>query len=77
MSTKTRGFASLDPKRRKEIASMGGKAAHASGMAHEFTSGEARAAAKKRHAANRQQARDSGRRVPQDDEAHECLDQLD
>jgi general stress protein YciG len=40
--TSTRGFASMDPDRVKEIASMGGRAAHASGNAHEFTSEEAR-----------------------------------
>jgi hypothetical protein len=40
----TRGFASLTPERRKEIASQGGRAAHASGNAHKYTSDEARAA---------------------------------
>jgi len=44
-----RGFASLTPERRKEIASQGGRAAHASGHAHQYTSDEARAAGKKRH----------------------------
>lgn len=39
-----RGFAGMDPKRRAEISSKGGKAAHAKGTAHEFTSEEARAA---------------------------------
>ena len=39
-----RGFASLSPARRKEIASMGGKAAAAQGKGHRFTSQEARAA---------------------------------
>jgi general stress protein YciG len=43
------GFAALDPQRQREIASMGGKAAHASGRAHEFTTDEARAAGRKRH----------------------------
>lgn len=37
----------MDPDRQREIASMGGKAAHASGHAHEFTSEEARAAGHK------------------------------
>ena len=32
-----RGFASLDTNKRREIASNGGKAAHAQGLAHEFT----------------------------------------
>ena len=45
-----RGFAAMDPKRQREIASLGGRAAHQSGHAHEFTSEEARAAGRKRHA---------------------------
>jgi hypothetical protein len=39
-----RGFASMDPNKQREIASEGGRAAHRSGNAHEFTSEEARAA---------------------------------
>lgn len=31
-----RGFACLSPERKREIASMGGKAAHASGQAHHW-----------------------------------------
>lgn len=42
-----RGFAGMDPAKQREIASKGGKAAHAKGTAHEFTSEEARAAGKK------------------------------
>lgn len=45
-----RGFAAMDPKRQREIASLGGRAAHQSGHAHEFTSEEARVAGRKRHA---------------------------
>lgn len=45
-----RGFAAMDPMRQREIASLGGRAAHQSGHAHEFTSEEARAAGRKRHA---------------------------
>ncbi|WP_298926223.1 KGG domain-containing protein [uncultured Ramlibacter sp.] len=44
-----RGFAAMDPQRQREIASLGGRAAHQSGHAHEFTTEEARAAGKKRH----------------------------
>jgi len=44
-----RGFAAMDRQRQREIASMGGRSAHASGHAHEFTTEEARAAGKKRH----------------------------
>lgn len=39
-----RGFASMDESKRRQIASKGGKAAHAKGTAHEFTSDEARRA---------------------------------
>jgi uncharacterized protein len=42
-----RGFAALDPARQREIASLGGKAAHASGRAHQFNAEEARAAGRK------------------------------
>ena len=38
------GFAALSPERRKEIATMGGKAAQASGKGHRWTSEEAQAA---------------------------------
>lgn len=44
-----RGFAAMSPEKKKEIASLGGRAAHACGRAHQFTSEEARAAGKKRH----------------------------
>ena len=46
-NTSNRGFASMDPARQREIASEGGRAAHASGNAHEFTSEEAREAGRK------------------------------
>ena len=42
-----RGFASMDDEKKREIASKGGKAAHASGNAHEFNSEEAREAGRK------------------------------
>src|SRR5687767_15461213 len=42
-----RGFASMDPSRQRDIASKGGKAAHAKGTAHEFTPDEARRAGRK------------------------------
>ncbi len=44
-----RGFAVLSRETKREIASMGGKAAHEHGRAHRFTSEEARAAGKRRH----------------------------
>src|SRR5688500_15517431 len=42
-----RGFASMDQGKQREIASKGGRAAHAKGTAHEFDSSEARAAGRK------------------------------
>ncbi|MGH7295981.1 MAG: KGG domain-containing protein [Polyangiaceae bacterium] len=42
-----RGFASMNLNKQREIASKGGKAAHAQGRAHEFTSDEARSAGRK------------------------------
>lgn len=42
-----RGFGSMSPEKQREIASKGGRAAHAAGSAHEFTSDEARIAGKK------------------------------
>ena len=42
-----RGFAGMDPEKQREIASKGGRAAHAKGTAHEFTSDEAREAGRK------------------------------
>ena len=45
--TSRRGFASMDPQRQKEIASAGGRAAHRQGVAHEWSSEEAREAGRK------------------------------
>ena len=42
-----RGFAAMSPEKQKEIASLGGKAAHAKGTAHEFSPEEARQAGRK------------------------------
>lgn len=41
MSKSRKGFASLSKEKQREIASMGGKAAHAMGKAHEWTAEEA------------------------------------
>ena len=46
-NTSKRGFASMDASKQREIASKGGRAAHAKGTAHEFTSDEARVAGQK------------------------------
>ena len=54
-----KGFAVMDKARQREIASKGGKSAHAKGTAHEWTSAEAQAAgrlggsATRKNAANR------------------------
>ncbi len=42
-----RGFAAMDRDRVREIARKGGKAAHAAGTAHQFSSDEARVAGQK------------------------------
>ena len=42
-----RGFAAMDPTKQREIASKGGKAAHAKGRAHVFTPEQAREAGRK------------------------------
>ena len=58
--TSRRGFASMDPNQQRAIASLGGRAAHRSGNAHEFTSEEARRAGSmsRKNSANR--ARETG-----------------
>lgn len=58
--TSNRGFASMDPEKQREIAAQGGRAAHQSGNAHEFTSEEAREAGSK-----------GGRAAHQSGNAHE------
>ena len=47
MGNEDRGFASMDRTRQREIARMGGKAAHERGTAHEWTTEEAREAGRK------------------------------
>jgi len=42
-----RGFASMEHSKQREIASRGGRAAHAHGTAHKFSSDEAREAGRK------------------------------
>ena len=42
-----RGFASMDVEKQRSIASLGGRAAHRLGTAHEFSSEEAREAGRK------------------------------
>ena len=55
-----RGFAAMTPEQQKAIASLGGRAAHARGTAHQFSPEEAREAGRKggrRSAEARAQAR--------------------
>jgi general stress protein YciG len=52
-NTSKRGFASMDPEKQREIASRGGRAAHAKGTAHRFTPEEARVAGRKGGEASR------------------------
>lgn len=42
-----RGFAAMHPDRQREIARLGGRAAHEKGTAHEFTPEQARQAGRK------------------------------
>jgi uncharacterized protein len=58
----SRGFASMDPQRQREIASEGGRAAHEKGTAHEFTSEEAREAGRKGGQARSQSNRSNSSR---------------
>lgn len=46
-STSRRGFASMDRERQREIARKGGRAAHEQGVAHQWSSEEARTAGRK------------------------------
>jgi len=55
-----RGFAGMDAEQQRRIASAGGRAAHASGHAHEFTSEEAREAGRKGGEVRSQRGRASG-----------------
>ena len=50
---RARGFAAMDPEQQRRIASEGGKASHASGRGHRFTTEEARAAGRKGGMASR------------------------
>ena len=63
--TSRRGFASMDPEKKRMIASKGGRAAHEKGTAHEFSPDEARAAGRKggeRVSQNRDHMASIGRR---------------
>jgi len=67
-----RGFAGMDQEKQRKVASLGGKAAHRKGTAHEFTCEEAREAGRKggraahqkgtAHRFTPEEAREAGRR---------------
>ena len=54
-----RGFASMSAEKKREIASKGGRAAHALGTAHKWTSEEAQAAGRKGGSISRRRPRGS------------------
>jgi general stress protein YciG len=74
-----RGFAAMDREKQRQIASMGGKAAHRKGTAHEFTPEEAREAGRKggqaahergkAHVFTPEEAREAGRKGGQNSHA--------
>ena len=57
---KGRGLAAMSPEKRREIASKGGRAAHALGTAHKWTSEEAQAAGRKGGSISRRRSKDHG-----------------
>jgi len=64
-----RGFAAMSPEKQREIASLGGKAAHAKGTAHEFSPEEAREAGRKGGQAA-QRARQTSKVTPEEPTKH-------
>ena len=62
-----RGFAGMDPALQREIARQGGRAAHEKGVAHRFTSQEARAAGRigGQHSHGRKRARQEAEQAAQ------------
>ena len=65
MGKEDRGFASMDRARQREIASKGGKRAHAKGTAHEWTSEEARQAGSKGGTARRDRSKAATEKRPE------------
>ena len=75
-----RGFAAMSPERQKQIASEGGRAAHRLGVAHEWSSEEARMAGKKGGqivSRNREHMSEIGRRGGQSSGGRRGRDQQD
>ena len=63
-----RGFAAMEPERQRAISSEGGRAAHRSGHAHQFTPEEAREAGRKGGQASRSGARSNQGKASESDE---------
>jgi uncharacterized protein len=55
-----RGFATFSPEKMRAVASKGGKAAHALGRAHKWTSEEAQIAGRKGGLISRRRAKQQG-----------------
>jgi general stress protein YciG len=55
-----RGFAAMDAEKQREIARKGGRAAHEQGVAHEWSSQEAREAGKKGGQSRGRRSKDEG-----------------
>jgi len=55
-----RGFAAMDAEKQREIARKGGRAAHEQGVAHEWSSNEAREAGKKGGQSRGKRSKDDG-----------------
>jgi len=55
-----RGFAAMDAEKQREIARKGGRAAHEQGVAHEWSSNEAREAGKKGGQSRGRRTREEG-----------------
>lgn len=68
-TTSNRGFASMSPEQQREIASKGGQAAHRQGVAHEWTSEEARIAGRKGGQASRGGGRSRTSAKPDENES--------
>ncbi len=55
-----RGFAAMDAEKQREIARKGGRAAHEQGVAHEWSSQEAKEAGKKGGQSRGRKSKDDG-----------------
>ena len=67
-----RGFAAMDAEKQREIARKGGRAAHEQGVAHEWSSNEAREAGKKGGQSRGRRSREDGPRPPTGSSTRNC-----